>query len=124
MEEQAAPTLCRMGCGFFGSSATEGMCSQCFRDYQRRKQEQSTSNSAASQQVSSNQTPNSAGASSIKKGVDERDYSEGERPLIVRYGRVCLSVRYGLAVYDMPRSTILRADSAYGLTVNPIPLED
>lgn len=43
MEEQtqSVPTLCRLGCGFFGNSATEGMCSKCFRDYQRRKQEQS-----------------------------------------------------------------------------------
>ena len=90
MEEQTqtAPTLCRTGCGFFGSSATEGMCSQCFRDYQRRKQEQSTAkNQNTNQQINSpNPSPSTAVASSLEKGVEEIDFGEGE------CANLCISV--------------------------------
>ena len=96
MEEQtqSAPTLCRNGCGFFGSSATEGMCSQCFRNYQRRKQEQTTAGSNSNTNttttsangsqglVNANEKPSvslSASPSMSKKAVEEgRDYSDGE----------------------------------------------
>ncbi|CAH3024935.1 unnamed protein product [Porites evermanni] len=46
-DDTQQPSLCRMGCGFYGSSSSDGMCSKCFKDALRRKQSSPTTSPAS-----------------------------------------------------------------------------
>jgi len=42
MEQSAGPVQCRNGCGFYSNSGTEGLCSVCFKECIKKKQQAPT----------------------------------------------------------------------------------
>ena len=42
---QAPPVMCRSGCGFYGNFSTDGMCSVCFKEAVKKKQQPSITSS-------------------------------------------------------------------------------
>ena len=48
----AAGSLCRAGCGFYGNAAFEGMCSKCYKDVVKRRQQNPTPTQVGSGRIS------------------------------------------------------------------------
>jgi len=51
-QNMAFPSLCRMGCGFYGNSSFDGMCSKCHKDMMKRRQQNTSPTQVSSGRIS------------------------------------------------------------------------
>lgn len=69
MERESNPmqALCRSGCGFYGSPATDGLCSLCYKENLKKKQQPPVSTASAPTSTPTSQTA-SSNAGTLQSG--------------------------------------------------------
>ncbi|XP_028399459.1 AN1-type zinc finger protein 5-like [Dendronephthya gigantea] len=61
------PSLCRAGCGFYGNSSFDGMCSKCFKDALRRTQSTSPTGCISPATITGSATSDEPSTSGIQE---------------------------------------------------------
>jgi len=69
----AEPVLCKMGCGFFGNSATGNCCSKCFCELQKKQGGNDTNTTTTSQPQSNPQPQPSTGVCPTPMETDDTE---------------------------------------------------
>lgn len=122
MERNSTPSICKMGCGFFGNHSLGGMCSKCHKESVLSKtlsNEQLGTETSSSQTASTSQINTNQGKQAKKTSLHKEATKPADSETVTKSDVKTTSEGSGTSVTAATSSTAAAGDSASGSTPPP-----
>ena len=86
--------LCRAGCGFYGSAAFDGMCSKCYKDALKRKQQNASPVSGRMSPPVSSSSGETESTNNVSSVTSTLAHTSIGNNIILLLSYVCASLLY------------------------------